>query len=256
MHFQIHFLGSSSAGNCALVQTPISNFLIDAGFTGRKIENFLLSKGVSIEQLHGIFVTHEHVDHIAGLRGLSKYSHVPIFATVATAQAIEEKFQKSFSWRTFQAGERFLFRDIQVETLAISHDAVDPVAYVFTDASPIPTPEKEKLAWLTDLGHIPVEFFSYLKNADQLFLEANYDAHLLEICPTRPLQLKERIRGLTGHLSNNDVRQFLEVLENSKPLHIYMGHLSRECNQVQLVQDIMESVIRQHGWSLQVLSPL
>ena len=109
MEFRI--LGSSSAGNCALIVTEEARVLIDAGFTGKKIAQMLSGIGVGIETLDAVFLTHEHGDHTAGLRGLSKYTNIQFFTNRDTAQALQPKLSRPLNWQLFETGTTFGFKE-------------------------------------------------------------------------------------------------------------------------------------------------
>ncbi|MGB0184801.1 MAG: MBL fold metallo-hydrolase, partial [Opitutales bacterium] len=154
MHPDFQILGSSSLGNCALLRTPESKILIDAGFSGKRIEAKLESLGESIDQIQAVFLTHEHSDHALGIRGLSRRPDLPIFANRDTADAVQAKLSKRPNWQVFETGTTFHFRDLEVRSFALPHDAYDPVGYVFRWDGGASTPT-QSLAWITDLGYVP-----------------------------------------------------------------------------------------------------
>ena len=127
--FQI--LGSSSNGNCSLLRTENSTVLIDAGFSGKRIEQMLVDIGESLDTIDAVFITHEHSDHAQGVRGLSRRADLPIFANRDTAEALQKKFAKTINWQLFQTGATFRFRDIEVGSFTVPHDAYDPVGFTF-----------------------------------------------------------------------------------------------------------------------------
>lgn len=234
IRFQI--LGSSSAGNCALLRTAESCVLIDAGFTGRRLEAMLEAAGVSIEQVQAVFITHEHSDHTVGLPGLSGYGHLEFFATHATALHLQEtKLKRPVRWRIFEHGSRFAFRDLEVATLPIPHDAYDPVAYAFHAGSGDLFHPRRGVAWVTDLGHVPPGLAEFTREVQLLVLESNHDPEMLEADTKRPFQTKQRIRGRHGHLSNQDALGFLRSLPKHAWRRLALAHLSKDCNCPQLV---------------------
>ena len=231
MPLRVQILGSSSGGNCALVETGESRFLIDAGFSGRKIEGMLAARGLSARDLDAVLVTHEHTDHAAGIRGLAKFEQLEFFATPDTASAIQRGLKRAVPWRTFQSGQRFRLRDCVVEALKLPHDAYDPVGFVVTTGRPDDLFDPlRQVAWVTDLGHIPAGLGERLKSVDLLVLEANHDDDLLDDDPHRPFSVKQRIRGTHGHLSNATAAQFLRETDLPRIKHVCLGHLSTDCN--------------------------
>lgn len=235
MQFQI--LGSSSAGNCGLLQTAQTKILIDAGFSGLKTRRLLNTLGHDIEHIEAIFITHEHHDHTAGILGLSKYPHIKFFANIDTANAIERKLKRSIDWSIFNTGDTFFFKDLEIQTLSIPHDAYDPVGYIMKTQS---INEKTvSLAWVTDLGHVPLAIKHAVLDVDLLILEANYDDDMLDQDTKRPWSLKQRIRGRHGHLSNKDAHAFIEGQAGANWQHIALVHLSRDCNHIDRLKDLV-----------------
>jgi phosphoribosyl 1,2-cyclic phosphodiesterase len=254
--FQI--LGSSSSGNCSLLRTENSAILIDAGFSGKRIEQMLADIGESIDTIDAVFLTHEHSDHAQGIRGLSKRADLPVFANRDTAEAIQSKLSKKVNWNLFQTGTTFKFRDIEIGSFTVPHDAYDPVGFTFhwgTEGDMISP--RRSLAWITDLGYVPEYIKEYLKSVQILVLEANYDEGLLEDDLKRPWSIKQRIRGRHGHLSNNACYEALKNLnEHSNVQEVYLAHLSRDCNSVEQVQkkfaDIADSTC---NFTIHIIDP-
>ena len=114
MSTAFHILGSSSSGNCSLLRTENSTVLIDAGFSGKRIEQMLAGVGESLNTIDAVFLTHEHSDHAQGIRGLSRRADLPIFANRDTAEAVQRKLSKEANWHLFQTGTTFRCRDIDV----------------------------------------------------------------------------------------------------------------------------------------------
>ena len=230
MSFRFRLLGSSSAGNCALLETDETRILIDAGFSGRKIEQRLKAGGTAIEDVSAVFITHEHSDHIAGLRGLSKHNQLEFFATHGTAQAAQKPLKRDLKWRLFEPDTTFRYRDLTLTALKIPHDAYDPVGFIFrTGGHDLFKPERT-IVWLTDLGYVPEHIAPLVNQADLLILEANHDLELLEQDTLRPFSVKQRIRGRHGHLSNHAAAQFLDAADSPRWKEVIFAHISRDCN--------------------------
>jgi phosphoribosyl 1,2-cyclic phosphodiesterase len=235
--FQI--LGSSSNGNCALLRTCNSKILIDAGFSAKRIGLMLEAIGESIDSIDAVFLTHEHSDHAQGIRGLARRADLPVFANRDTAEAVQSKLVKKVNWQVFQTGTAFKFRDIEVSSFAVPHDAYDPVGYTFHwgEEGDLFSP-RQSLAWVTDLGYVPEHVKECMKSVQILVLEANYDEALLESDERRPWSLKQRIRGRHGHLSNDACYDVLSGLNGSSSVReVYLAHLSKDCNTVELVKN-------------------
>lgn len=239
MSTAFHILGSSSHGNCSLLRTENSTVLIDAGFSGKRIEQMLEDIGESIDTIDAVFLTHEHSDHAQGIRGLSKRTDLPVFANRDTAEAVQKKLSKSVNWQLFQTGATFKFRDIEVGSFTVPHDAYDPVGFTFHwgNEGDLITPRRS-LAWITDLGYVPEYIKEFIKSVQILVLEANYDEHLLENDTKRPWSIKQRIRGRHGHLSNDACYETVKSLNGDSTIQeIYLVHLSRDCNTVERLRD-------------------
>lgn len=228
MHLQI--LGSSSSGNCALLTTENCKVLIEAGFSAKRLKGMLEVIGVSLAEIDAVFISHEHSDHTAGLRGLARYEHIQFFANAQTAQAVERSLKKMFNWTFFETGKSFLFKGIEVLSMATPHDAYEPVGFIFQSGEDTLFSPRRSLAWVTDLGYVPEAIASRVQGVDILVLESNYDEGLLEDDERRPFSVKQRIRGRHGHLSNEATRDFLLNSEASRWKHVVLAHLSKDCN--------------------------
>ena len=181
MFADFKILGSSSHGNCALLRTAHTKVLVDAGFSGRRIGQLLAEMGESIDAIDAVFLTHEHGDHAQGLRGLSKRADLPVFANRDTAEAVQAKLTRRMNWQVFQTGTSFRFRDLEVRSFQLPHDAYDPVGFKFAwgeEGDLFAQPGS--LAWVVDLGYVPEHVREQLRSVDTLVIEANYDEKLLD----------------------------------------------------------------------------
>lgn len=227
---RLTILGSSSSGNCALLETERARVLIDAGFSARKLSAMLRELGRDANSLDAVFLTHEHADHAGGLRGLSLLDGLEFFANEATAQALQRELPRPLRWRLFHSGGAFAYRDLTVETIPLPHDAYDPVGYIFRCGGEDLFHPARSLAWLTDLGHAPPGLAERIRAVDVLVIEANHDPELLERDPKRPFATKQRIRGRHGHLSNEAALLFLQSVQRPFWKKVYLAHISRDCN--------------------------
>ena len=261
MSVEFQILGSSSGGNCALLQTGQTKVLIDVGFSAKRIGCLLEAVGESIDAIDAVFLTHEHSDHAQGIRGLAKRADLPVFANRDTADAVQAKATKPVNWKVFQTGTDFTFRDLKVRSFALPHDAYDPVGFIFNwggevDHSNIGnlfTPPRS-LAWVTDLGYVPEHVKEHIRHVQTLVIEANYDEGLLERDEQRPWSIKQRIRGRHGHLSNNAAFDLVAELSQKSLLEkVYLAHLSKDCNNAHLVRDKFASL--SSSLSIEVIDP-
>jgi phosphoribosyl 1,2-cyclic phosphodiesterase len=231
MALRFCILGSGSSGNCALLQSDGARILVDAGFSARKLDDLLAAIGTELGQIDAIFLTHEHSDHSAGLAGLRKYPHLKVFANRATMRAVQAGLDHQPAWQAFETGAVFQFRDLEIRSFAVPHDAQEPVGFIFTAGreGDLLSPRR-RVAWLTDLGHAPQHIHEHVRDCEVLAIESNHCAQMLKDDPRRPWALKQRISGRHGHLSNDEARTLLETVASPRWKHIFLTHLSRDCN--------------------------
>jgi len=236
---QITILGSGSSGNCAYLETTETRLLIDAGFSARQTRQRLASIGKGPEGLSGILVTHEHTDHINGLVGLCSKLNIPVYCNRDTKDAMEYQLDCKFDCRIFITGETFEIGDVMVDTFSIPHDASDPVGFMLRTTA-------GKVGFLTDLGHATKLALERVRAANVLVLETNHDLKMLQES-SRPWSLKQRIAGRHGHLSNADAADAVQEIMSADLRHLYLGHLSRECNRPELAHGVIQERLEKIG---------
>jgi phosphoribosyl 1,2-cyclic phosphodiesterase len=237
---RLTILGSGSAGNCAYLETGETRILIDAGLSLRQIRQRLATIGRGPENLTGILITHEHSDHVRGLTQLSEKLRVPVYCNRPTREAIEYQLQVKLDCRLFSTGAGFEIGDIEVATFSVPHDAQDPVGYLLKTAA-------GNIGFLTDLGHATKLVLERVRRANVLVLEANHDIKMLQDCPHRPWSLKQRILSRHGHLSNDAAATAAEQIMSADLCHLYLGHLSRECNRPELAYRVVGERLEKLG---------
>jgi len=236
--------------------TETTKVLIDAGFSARRIGQLLKERNLRIEDIDGIFITHEHHDHTSGLRGLAKYPHLRFFANRDTARAVQKKLQRRPLWQVFETGEVFTFRDLKVTSFSVPHDAYDPVGFIFEWGYGDLLSTKRSLAWVTDLGYVPGLVRERIRNTDILVLESNYDDRMLDENLKRPWSVKQRIKGRHGHLSNQDALCLLTEMDPANWEMVFLVHLSRDCNDVQIVSSLFQPLLRaRKTFGIQIVDP-
>lgn len=235
-------IASGSSGNCIYVGEGKEGILIDAGISRKRIVEGLKSIGVMPEELRGICITHEHSDHIAGLRVFAKQYHTPLYATAGTFAFLQDKMGEVLSECTchiVEAGKAFSIDRIRMQALAISHDAAEPVAYTVQIG-------ECKFGMATDLGFYDEGTLDFLQGSQILLLEANHDISMLQ-AGTYPYQLKRRILGNKGHLSNTAAGDLLCALLHDTLRHVYLAHLSKENNYPELAYETVRCRLRLHA---------
>lgn len=226
-------IASGSSGNCICVGSDDCHLLVDAGISGKRIEMGLNSLDLKTEEMQGILITHEHIDHIAGLGVLARRYGIPMYATSGTIDAILHtksvgKIDESL-FHEVSPEVDFTIGDITIEPIAISHDAADPVAYKFRQPG-------KSMAVMTDLGTYDDRIIEKLQNLDVLLLEANHDVHMLQV-GSYPYPLKQRILGDRGHLSNELSGRLLGEVLHDQFKTVILGHLSKENNYAELAYE-------------------
>lgn len=248
MAISIKVLGSSSSGNCGLLICSGRYYLIDAGFSGKKIKEKLGTLGLALEDLEGVFLTHEHQDHCCGLKTLCKYKKIKFYANYRTAEAIEKRYKIQGQWSIFDSNKPFNAHDLEVLGFRISHDAIEPVGFVFKNTH-------QCFCWATDIGCITPEMDRILAEVDHLILEANHDLKLLWHHPTRPQYLKERIASDIGHLSNESAFHFIK----NNPHHLKslcLAHISKDCNSIALIRRLFQPLAMEKHFDLEIIDPV
>lgn len=248
-------LGSGSSGNCALLQTEQTRVLVDAGFSARKTNQLLGAIGESLEAIDGIFITHEHGDHASAISGLAKFPRIKVFANAATARAIQADMTFRADWQLFETGTHFKFRDLDVVSFSVPHDAQEPVGFVFSHGAGDLLSPCRRLAWVTDLGYVPQHIREHIKDVDVVALEANHCPELLKADSKRPWSVKQRISGRHGHLSNESAREFLAAVASPRWRRVYLTHLSRDCNTPESVERALAPTLQALGCSFSVVAP-
>ena len=240
MPVRLTILGSGSAGNCAYLETGETRILIDAGFSGRQIRQRLATIGRTPESLSGILLTHEHTDHIQGLVGLGAKLQIPVYCNRLTKDAVEQQLNLRLNCRLFGTGASFEIGDLSVETFAVPHDAQDPVGFLLRTAA-------AEIGFLTDLGHATKLVVERVRCANVLILETNHDLKLLQDDLKRPWSVKQRIMSRHGHLSNDAAADVVEEIVTANLRHLYLGHLSRDCNRPELAHQVVHNRLQRIG---------
>ena len=219
-------LYSGSSGNSIFIASDNTRVLIDAGLAGKKIDEALKHIGEEASSIDGIFITHEHIDHIRGLGVISRAYGIPIYATEATIEEI--KYTTSLGtldyglFHSIQPDEPFMVGNIEILAHSTWHDAADPVCYSLLC-------DGRKIAVATDMGGYDGYMIQALKDADALLVEANHDIRMLQVGPY-PYSTKQRILSSYGHLCNEAGGKLIRDVLNDHIKTIFLGHLSKENN--------------------------
>lgn len=218
-------LYSGSSGNCYYINIDGNRILLDAGKSLKKIREALEGLDENIENIDAILITHEHSDHIQGLKMLCKKHDINIYMTDKTKSEIQCLVDtiNEENIVTFKAGDKFDIGCANIKSVKISHDAIDPVMYTFKDKN------DNKISIFTDVGEITDTILENIKGSKLAVIEANYEENLLRLS-RYPSYLKKRIMGKYGHLSNEEAGFLAKELVKNGTKKILLGHLSKENN--------------------------
>ena len=227
------FLGSGSRGNGLLVQAGQTCVLVDCGFSANEAERRLQRLGCDPAALSAIVVTHEHGDHIGGVARLARRHQLTVWMTMGTRASGRCKGCSTVG--TFSAHEPFVIGDLEIQPYPVPHDAREPSQFVFSDG-------QRRLGLLTDAGGITPHIEACLNGVDALLLECNHDAGMLATGRYSP-QLKRRVGGRFGHLSNDQAADLLGRMDHSRLQHLVAAHLSQENNTPELAAAALADAI-------------
>ncbi len=226
-------IGSGSRGNATLVSHKETTLLVDCGFSARETEKRLQRLNFDAQNISAIVVTHEHADHINGVRVLARKYKLPVYATAGTAGCLAADVAAYVT--EFSCHETFSVGDIEVQPFPVPHDAREPSQFVFHNG-------QHKLGLLTDVGSITPVIEEYLTACDALLLEANHDMQMLDE-GEYPDHLKYRVSGRLGHLNNVQSANLLEKIDTSRLQHIVAMHLSEKNNSPNIVSPLFANAL-------------
>lgn len=218
-------IASGSNGNCYYVENDDDAVLIDAGVSTKQIVERMARLGLSLSKLRGVFISHEHTDHIRGIDVFSRKHAVPVFMTQKT-HASSGCFIKDNPVSFFSPGKPVQMGSIRVHPFLKSHDAIEPCGFSVSSGS-------SRVAVLTDVGLHCENVIEHIRNADALFLESNYDDQMLKTGPY-PVYLKKRIASDRGHLSNTQAGMLTLEYATTRLKHVFLSHLSANNNTPEL----------------------
>ncbi|MCD8116672.1 MAG: MBL fold metallo-hydrolase [Oscillospiraceae bacterium] len=214
---------SSSSGNCSLVRGGGRRVLLDAGISAKRIKTALAGEGLTPDDLDGIFITHEHSDHIAGLAVLLKQFPVPVFAPGTVAEALRQSIPGACACvRDIPMEQPVILGELTVTPFPTPHDAPQSAGYRLEA-------DGQALALATDTGCVTDVMLNYLSGAETVLIEANHDEAMLRYGPY-PSYLKRRVLSDRGHLSNAECTWLASVLAHWGAERIVLGHLSKQNN--------------------------
>lgn len=242
---ELSFLGSGSRGNAAVIGHGATRILLDCGFSARELGRRLARSGMAPASLRAVLITHEHTDHVQGLEVFARANNLPVFVTSRTLPALRFTRKAPADVRLIEPGRGFSVDEIDILPFTTSHDARQPIGFVFR------MPDACRVGIATDLGHPNPEAVEALAGCDYLGLEANHDPDLLRGGPY-PAYLKRRIQSSCGHLSNQQAAALLPRLASGRLKHLIALHLSRTNNRPALARRALEESLCRLGLDVPV----
>lgn len=236
-------LYSGSSGNCQFIRAGNTKILVDAGLSGKKIQQAILSIDEDPTDIQGIFVTHEHIDHIQGAGILSRRFNIPIYANEETWKAMQPSIGEVKSENIKIFDESVEIGELYVQAFDISHDAVKPVGYKIFN-------KDKKISLLTDTGCVTESIKQNVMNSDLLLIESNHDEDMVLI-GSYPWPLKRRVLGEYGHMSNDLAGNLLAKILKKGTEIVLLGHLSKENNFPELAYKTVENILKENNIPLE-----
>ena len=222
-------LGSGSGGNAFVAAADREAVIIDLGFSRRELRSRMSRLGLAPEMLAGALLTHDHDDHVRGCRVFCDELALPLYASSGTAHYLRRRGKLPQRVVEFEAGAHFCVGAFSVTAFPVPHDAEDPVGFVVEGGGC-------RVGFATDLGIVNAVVRRHLADCDALVLESNYDPDMLRRSD-RSLMLKRRIAGRDGHLENSCAAAALAELVTPRTKLLLLAHVSRECNDPELVRE-------------------
>ncbi len=249
---RITVLGSGSTGNSVLISTEKTKVLVDAGLSAKQTLTRLGEVGEDFEKLNGILITHEHSDHAGGLRVLMRSVKKPVYISEETYDSYlrpkhSASSEKEVNIRAkvltknnavhIESSKDFCIGDIDFEPFSVPHDAADNFGFIAKNRG-------LRLATLMDFGYFTTLIKQKLMSCDAIIIESNHAIDMLMTCPIYSWELKQRISSNTGHLSNEDLSDWLTNDFDGSARDIVLTHLSQKANEPHLCKLTAEQAIQ------------
>ena len=243
MALKFQSLASGSSGNCYYLGTDDYGILLDAGVSVRSLRKVLKENGIGLEQIMAVFITHEHADHIRSVGSLGEKYGIPVYTTKTIHEGIDNSIYVDAklytSRRIIEKEIAVSIKDLKITAFDVPHDANECVGYLIAY-------KHHKLVLITDAGHINEKVGEYIRIANHLIIETNYDREML-LKGKYPPFLKKRISCGYGHLCNSETAEFLAANFDLHLKNIWLCHLSKDNNHPELAYKTVEMAMQQYG---------
>lgn len=233
---KIQTIASGSKGNSAIVLCDSAKLIIDMGIPYLTLKKRLEENSLSFEDFTGILITHNHKDHIKGLKSLIKHTNINVFIPEAMYESLKEEVPRS---RCYFIDDEFDILNIHIELIHTSHDAPYSVGYIINEG-------EKSLVYVTDTGYINRKFLSKMVHKDIYVIESNHDEIML-MDGVYPRFLKERIISDKGHLSNKTTANYLKKIIGSNTKYVILAHISEKNNTEALALETTKSALKDYN---------
>ena len=247
---KVVILASGSKGNSIYIETSKTKILIDSGISLLQTKLRLHNQGIELNQLNGIFITHEHIDHIKYLKNIAKATNATIYLNKKTYNEIVRKNIydiEMFPVYFINPDTKYTINDLVIVPITMSHDAVNCYGYLLKELGK----ENSTFATLTDTGYLNTKYFKILSSIKTILIESNHDVEMLKNSGRTPV-LINRILSNKGHLSNIQCLEALKDIVSEYTETIILGHLSEDCNIPNIAYENIYDNLNNHKFKLLV----
>jgi phosphoribosyl 1,2-cyclic phosphodiesterase len=235
-------LFSSSSGNSVYIGDNCGGILVDVGRSAKQTELMLQNIGVDPCELKGIFITHEHTDHVNGLSVFAARHHIPVYGAPGTILSLKQKGVLNIKHTDNTINEdEICIAGMNIKPVRTSHDCADGRGYVITGCDGV-----TKVAIATDTGFVSPQLLDEIMGSKLVYIESNHDVNMLKTGPY-PYMLQKRILSNIGHLSNDACADTIKALVNNGSTHFVLAHLSMENNTPQLAYNTSTDALKEMG---------
>lgn len=242
---KIAVLATGSNGNACYVETNKHKFLIDCGISFKSLVGRMDQFGLNVSSIDSLLLTHEHYDHVSGLKVLAKKIPLTIYTSQGTYDGLNLETKSVLASQNIsivKAEEMIELEDCKITVLRLHHDSKEPIGFVFEEFN-------KKFVYITDTGFVDQAYYPLISNADGYVMESNYDVELLW-SSNRPFVLKQRIDGDHGHMSNETSAVLLSNIIGVNTKFVVRAHISHDCNYYhtpELITHIHEKIYDEFG---------